>query len=462
MRAKLGSRMNETEGWYVAVFLANIVMGSSSVLIPLSVSQIFGRSAGSLGFLSGAASFAGLVGSLIWGRVSDKVHRRKPFIVASYAAGAAAFLAISFSGSFDQLVGLNMLLNFFWVASAAVTVLIVIENRDRSSWEGKIGRLNQVGAIGWLVGLLIGGGIITLAERFLPETEAIRLLFLLGGIGSGLAAFLAARLIPRTRPLFTRRRFRGTALALGNLLFERARFAPFHIYHRFHPRRVIRSITHPDGFLPGTKRFLAATFIAFAALGMFGIPLPLLLVERFSLPSSAVFLYFTIQQLGVIVAYPLAARRIKRKGNRRVQIGSLLVRVVLFGGTAIYLAFGHGAPPTWAIVAGFLLYGLTWSYFQLSGVALTSRLAKEENRGLALGLYNALAGAGWITAGLGSGLLMNLGGYGLAFAGSVGLLILSLAVLRTVPAPEEAREKEQSRPRKASAAPACPAPNPAP
>jgi len=462
VRAKLRSWVNQTEGWYVAVFLANLVMGASSVLIPLSVSEIFGRSAGSLGFLSSAASFAGLVGSLIWGRISDKVHRRKPFIVASYAANAAAFIAISFSGSFGQLVGLNMFMNFFWVASAAVTVLLVIENREEATWEGKIGRLNQIGAIGWLSGLLVGGGFLSLAERLLPETEAIRTLFLVSGMVSMAAAFLAGRLIPRTRPVFTRRRFLGAALALGNLLIERARFAPFHLYHRFHPRRVIGALSHPDGFLPGTKRFLAATFIAFAALGMFGIPLPLLLVERFSLPSSAVFLYFTIQQLGVIAAYPIAARRIKRSGNRSVQIGSLLTRVLLFGGTALYLAFGAGRPPTWAIVLGFLVYGITWSSFQLSGVALTSRLAKRENRGLALGLYNALAGAGWIVAGLGSGFLMRFGGYGLAFAGSAGLLILSLGILRTVPAPERAGELERARPRKAPAAPACPAPNPAP
>jgi len=428
VRAKLRSWVEETEGWYVAVFLANLVMGASSVLIPLSVSEIFGRSAGSLGLLSSAASFAGLVGSLIWGRLSDAVHRRKPFIIASYTASAAAF----------------------------------IENREQPTWEGKIGRLNQIGAIGWLSGLLAGGGILSLTEQVLPATGAIRTLFLVSGLVSLAAAFLASRLIPRTQPIFTRRRFLGAALAFGNLMIERARFAPFHLYHRFHPRRVIRSITHPDGFLPGTKRFLAATFIAFAALGMFGIPLPLLLVERFSLPSSAVFLYFTVQQLGVIVAYPIAVRRIRRRGNRRVQIGSIAVRVLLFGGTALFLGLSGGTPPTWAIVGGFLAYGLTWSFFQLSGVALTSRLAKRENRGLALGLYNALAGAGWIVAGLASGLLMRSGGYELAFAGSAGLLILSLGILRTVPAPEQApAAKTEGRPQPAAAGP-CPTPHPAP
>ena len=460
MRTRVRSWLSETEGWYAAVFLANLVMGTSSVLIPLSVSEVFGRSAGSLGFLASAASFAGLIGSLIWGRASDAVHRRKPFVVASYAASAASFVAISFSGSFDQLLGLNMFMNFFWVASAAVTVLLVIENRDQSTWEGKIGRLNQIGAIGWLSGLLLGSGLLTLAERILPETGAIRVLFLVSGMASMAAAFLAGRLIPRTRPVYTRRRFLGAALALGNLLIERARFAPFHIYHRFHPRRVIESLSHPDGFLPGTKRFLASTFVAFAALGMFGIPLPLLLVERFSLPASSVFLYFTIQQLGVIAAYPIAARRIKRRGNKRVQTGSLLIRALLFGGSALFLGLSRGAPPPWVMVPAFLVYGITWSFFQLSGVALTSRLAKRKNRGLALGAYNALAGAGWIVAGIGSGLLARSGGYELAFAGAAILLVLSLGILRTVPEPQgETAKRSEPRP---AAAGACPAPHPAP
>ena len=197
----------------------------------------------------------------------------------------------------------------------------------------------------------------------------------------------------------------------------------------------MRALTHPEGFKPGTKRFLLATLVAFTALGLFGIPLPLLLAERFGLPSASVYVYFLIQHVAIVVAYPLAANRIRRAGNRWVQILSLAVRMVLFAGVAAFLALVQATPPTWALVVSFVIYGLTWSFFQLSGVALVSRLAKPENRGTALGLYNALAGVGWILAGVGSGSLAGRAGYASLFGVSAGLLVLALAILLVVPDP---------------------------
>jgi predicted MFS family arabinose efflux permease len=223
---------------------------------------------------------------------------------------------------------------------------------------------------------------------------------------------------------------------------ERARFAPLHLYHRLRPRRVVRLLLDPEGFRPGTRRFLLSTLVSFIGLGFFGIPLPLLLSQQFGLPSSSVFVFFLLQQVGIALAYPLASRRIRKRGNRSVQMGSLWIRVLLFGSFATYLALARGAPATIVLVIGFVLYGVTWSYFQLSGIALTSRLAKKQNRGLALGLYNAIAGIGWIIAGLGSGLLAEHAGYAITFATACGLLVTSLVVLRFVPDP--ARERMRS------------------
>ena len=97
------------------------------------------------------------------------------------------------------------------------------------------------------------------------------------------------------------------------------------------------------------------------------------------------------------------------------------------------------------LVAAFAVYGVTWSYFQLSGIALTSRLAREENRGAALGLYNALAGFGWILAGLGSSFVAERAGYTVSFAIAAGLLAISLAVLRFVPNPAVTGESASAR-----------------
>ena len=451
MAQSLRSWWREAERWYLAVGLANLVLGTSSVLIPLAVAEVYGRSVGAFALLASLVSLVGVAGSLIWGRLSDVAHRRKPFVILSYAAVGLCYLAISYASAFRELALLNMLSNFFWMANASVTVLIVIENRDPSTWEKQIGQLNQIGAIGWVAGLGLGSLWMGALSRSMGEALTIRSLFLMIGLGSLAAAFLALRFIPRTIPRFTLRKFRGAVLAMGNFIAEKARFAPLHIYHLLNPVRVARLLGRRDGFRPGTRRFLLATLIAFTALGFFGIPLPLLLSQRFGFPSSFVFLLFMIQHVGIVFAYPLAARRIKRLGNRSVQIASISLRLLLFGAAAAYLLATTSVPPVAWLVVAFIVYGVTWSYFQLSGIALTSRLAREENRGAALGLYNALAGLGWILAGFGSSFVTVRAGFGVAFVIAAGLLVASLTILRSVPDPATAEARDRRNRSKARA-----------
>jgi len=88
------------------------------------------------------------------------------------------------------------------------------------------------------------------------------------------------------------------------------------------------------------------------------------------------------------------------------------------------------------------LVGLTWSFFQLSGVALASRLAKPENRGLALGTYNAVAGASTMIAGASSGYLAQHAGHHFTYIVAALLLLGSVAVLWRLPDPASLRAED--------------------
>jgi len=424
----------EAEPWYVAVGLANMGMGTSSVLIPLLLSRVLGRPTSELGWLAALVSLMGVIGSLTWGRLSDAAHRRKLFIVASYAVTGALHASLWTVGSYSSLLLANMLLNLFWVANASVTVLVVIENRPKAMWESKIGQLNQIGALGWVGGLGLGGALLAALTHLTGEAAAIRMLFLLIAALQLSAAITAALTVPRTVPRFTARRFRGVILAVGNFLTERGSFSPQHLYHRLAPVLVWRRLFGESGFHSGTKRFLVVTLLAFVGFGLFAIPLPLALSERFGVPPSIVFAYFLIQHVAIVLAYPLASRRIKRLGNRRIQMLASGGRLLLFSGAAALTATSVAAP-SWLLAAAFFAYGLSWSYYQLSGVALISRLARRENRGLALGLYNAVAGLGWILAGVGSGILTGSFGYAASFAAGAALLLACVASLLLVPDP---------------------------
>jgi len=419
-------------------------MGTSSILIPLMIAQVLHYSVADLGVLSSLVSLVGVIGSLVWGRLSDAAHRRKPFIVISFVGVSLGFAGIALVQSFTTLLLLNMMLNFFWVANATMTILIVIENKEESRWEGKIGHLNQIGALGWVVGLILGSLFLAAASRFIGESTSIRILFAVLSLGAAGASLLAVRFVPRTTPKFTQRRFRGKIVALGNFLVERGRFSPYHLYHRFNPRRLPALLWGEGGLRSETKRFLVATLLAFIAVGFFAVPIPLLLSQRFGLPSSTVFLYFVVLNSGVVLAYPCASRRIKRAGNKAVQQGALAVRSLLFIAAALYLTVSRAVPPTWVLASFFLAIGVTWSFFQLSGVAFASRLAKPEYRGQTLGLYNAIAGVGMIIAGATSGLLCQYIGYQATFAAAAIFLAASLLILHRLPAPTRIVEEESS------------------
>ena len=261
------------EPWYAAFLLANFVMGTSSVLIPLKLDRILAQGPRELGILSTCASAAAVLGSLLWGRLSDAVHRRKAFVVASSLTVGITHAGLALSVTFAGLVVCNTLLSFFWIANASVAVLLVIERKDDREWEASITALNLFGALGWLLGLVAGALGVTTTLVMLSEGLGIRtLLIVLSGLGF-VAAGLAAWLIPSTRPVFTQRRFRGLIIAVGNLLLEAWRFNPLHLYHRFSPKRL-RDLRRE------TRQFLLASALAFAGIAFFGMPLALLLSQR--------------------------------------------------------------------------------------------------------------------------------------------------------------------------------------
>jgi len=415
------------EPWYAAFLLANLVMGASSVLIPLKLDRVLGQGPSQLGVLSALASCAAVLGSLLWGRLSDAAHRRKAFVVLSSVMIGVAHAGLAIAATFTGLVVFNTLLSFFWIANASVAVLLVIERKDDSVWEASISSLNLSGALGWLIGLVAGGAWIGIAARALSEEGGIQALLITLSILGFAAAALGVWLMPATEPVFTQRRFRGVMVAVGNLLLEAWRFNPLHLYHRFSLARLVE-------LRKETRLFLLASALAFTGIGFFAVPLALTLSQRLGFPPSMVFYGYVMLHSGIVIAYPFALHRVKRLGNRRVQIAALGTRMILFALGAGVLWLVPELP--WFSVASFMfLVGVTWSFFQLSGVAIASRLAKPENRCLALGTYNAVACASTTIAGVCSGYLAQYAGHHFLYIVAAVLLVGSVAVLWRLPDP---------------------------
>ena len=424
-----------TEAWYVAFAAANFVMGLSSILVPLKLDRVLVQGPGRLGILSTAASSAAVLGSLVWGRLSDAVHRRKSFVVLSYAAIGCAHIGLALASSFATLLLSNTLLSFFWVANASVAVLLVIEHAEHETWEMRISALNLSGAAGWLLGLIAGGIGVTPTLATFSDRLGLQVILVALAAIAWIAAGLGAWLVPGVLPKFTERRFRGFRIALGNLLTEAWRYSPLHLYHRFSLTRLLQLRRE-------TRLFLLASFFAFTGIGFFAVPLPLLLSQHLGYAPSRVFYSYVMLHAGIVIAYPLALHRIKKRGNRQVQIGALSARILLFILAGIVL--WSSIRVSWMAAMPFMFsVGVSWSFFQLSGVALASRLARPENRGLALGTYNAVAGVSTVIAGVSSGFLAQNVGHFAAYGMAAILLVCAVFTLVRLPDPMKLAEAER-------------------
>ncbi len=405
--------------WYMSLILANLVMGMSSVLIPLRISLVFHLDTQQLGLAATLGSLAAVAGSLIWGRLSDAAHRRKIFVIVSYAMVGLAHIGLAWTPSFAGLLAYNAVLSFFWVANASVAVLLVIEGADESLWESRIGSLNQSGGFGWLAGLVLGGTIVGTVLARTSVSAGISLLLGALAVIALVASGIAAVTITPVAATFVRRRFRGLAIAEGNLLPEAWKFSPLHLYHRFSPSRL-RSLNR------NVRIFLLSTFLAFAGIAFFAVPLPLALSQQLGFSASLVFFGYTALHTGIVLTYPFAVRRVRSHGGEKAHIGALLVRSFIFIGASVFLWVG-GRASWWAVLPLLGVIGATWAVFQLSGVALAARLAKPENRGLALGSYTALAGISTSIAGICAGVLTRSVGYHASLLVSAALLLLAAA-----------------------------------
>ncbi|MFQ6090312.1 MAG: MFS transporter, partial [Candidatus Bipolaricaulia bacterium] len=216
----------------------------------------------------------------------------------------------------------------------------------------------------------------------------------------------------RERPVhFRRRGFPGAVVAVGNMLVERFRYAPFHLYYLARPRRLSELFHGENRFGRQLTLYYRSVVLIFMGFSAFFVPLPIFFRQALGLDSSLIYAVWIVHPLVSTLFHGRAGALAERWGNRRLQRLALAIRVVLFPLAGLLPLVGSG----WRIpliMILFLFTGATWAMTNVTAQGIVVKLSPEEARGQALGVYNALIGVGWI---LGS----VLGGY---IAGGLGYL----------------------------------------
>ena len=117
------------------------------------------------GVVAGTITIAGMVGSVLLGTASDRLRRRKPFLVAAGVAAAPALWLLGHLGSLAALIGVAFVLGFFLLAALPVAIAVASEDRSLGP---------QVGSTAVGVMLLagnLGGAVVVAVMAALKSAE---------------------------------------------------------------------------------------------------------------------------------------------------------------------------------------------------------------------------------------------------------------------------------------------------
>jgi cyanate permease len=140
------------------------------------------------GLVAGTITIAGIAGSVALGALSDRVRRRKPFLVSAGVVAVPTLWLIGHLESFGALLGVAAVLGFFLLAALPVAIAVISESPDLGPTVAStgVGVMLSAGNLGGaaVVGLM---GLLKSAQGNFDGAILLTCVLALAGIGLALA-----------------------------------------------------------------------------------------------------------------------------------------------------------------------------------------------------------------------------------------------------------------------------------
>ncbi len=421
--------------WYFGHGLHNVADGGASTLIPLFLSSTLGGSVSNVGVLSAATSSASVPCSIGWSELSDRIERRKMFILVDYFGAGILFLLMGLATTFEQFLGLNILYGVVAAASVSMGTIIITETVESKRWTKEIGTYTEFSGVGWIIGLLLCGVWLEAGIRLFPGMDSLRVLFFILAAVTFVAGFIALRLVPDPKPRpFAPHHVDKVVVFMGRMV-ERPRYMPLWMYrHKYH--QAVHEIRSSGETVPGPLRlYFVAVLLLFSGFTTVYTPFPIFLKKEIGSGWLEIFLLYIVSAATSAFMYSRTGGLIGRLGERRTLINVNLVRICLFtsfGAISLLAVGGFRPAPALLFAALFALQGAVgffWAFVSVASTALVSKCAPPGTKGENLGLFNATVSVGGILGALVGGEVANYLGYGAAFLSGVGLVALGIIAL---------------------------------
>lgn len=362
-------------------------------LLPVFLTAVLGAGPAVVGVIEGVAESTASLLKLYSGYLSDKVKRRKGWVVAGYAISNIIRPLIAFAASwlhvlvlrFSDRVGKGLRTS---PRDAMIADSTAVDARGLAF--GFHRAMDHGGAI---IGPLVATGLLLLLQ------DDVKQVFLLSFIPGLIAVLL---------------------LLLG--LQEKAA-----VERKQHPAASFRFRSAWDQMPGGFRKYLLIVLVF--TLGNSTDAFLLLRAQALGVPVAllpAIWVALHVVKMASSVPGGVLSDRI---GRKRVIISGWIIYALVYAGFAVADSHWHA----WAL---FAVYGIYFGLTEGAEKALVADFAPSHLRGSAFGLYHLTVGIGAFPASLLFGLLWQRFGAGAAFTFGAGLALLAGFLLMTLPAPQ--------------------------
>jgi len=349
----------------VALGIVSMLTDVSSEMIvpvmPLFLTTVLGASVSNLGLIEGVAESTASVLRIGSGWLSDRIGRRKPFLMFGYGLSAVAKVALSWAGSWSAVLGLRFSDRVGKGLRNPPRDALIADSVDRTQLGRAFGFHRALDTLGAAIGPLVA---FLLLGAFPGQYRRI---FVLSAVPAVLS-ILTIALFVRAPRAATPERPRDLGLGLR-------------------------------GFRPAFYRFLLVAGVF--SLANSSTAFLLLLASgpgRFS-AAQVTLIYFGYNLLYALLSWPIGIVS-DRIGRRPMLLAAYLV----FAGLYALLAWRSG-PST--VIAGFALLGLHSALLEGSQRSLIGDLVPDAMRATGFGLYYTVVGAALLPASWIAGVLWD-------------------------------------------------------
>ncbi|MHC1710329.1 MAG: MFS transporter [Methanomassiliicoccales archaeon] len=378
-----------------------LVLGLVSLLTDVSSEMIYpilplflmgiGATGAVIGLIEGAAETTASLLKVISGRSSDKVGKRKPFLVSGYGLSTLAKPLLFFATSYWHVFAVRVTERTGKGLRSAPRDALIADSTAREHIGKAYGLHKAMDSTGAVIGPLLVLPVLLAAATV--TTDTYRLIFLIATIPAALAVLVLF--------LFVKEPPTKVPRATGRMLKDARRLG-----RRFWALTLVVLI-----FFAGEISY-SFFVLQSQAQGMSTI--------------TTILLYALFNVIFVIVSLP-SGMLSDRIGRRPL----LILSFALFALTSLVMASATGLL---LLALGFVLYGVYKGTSEGAFKAFVIDLVPKDLRGTALGVYHTAVGLVMLPGGLAAGLLWDLAGawgtFGYGIAMSMVTLVLMLVLTR--------------------------------